>query len=120
MQAARRCHYTGQLYCHECHTGEQATLPAAVLHHWDFSPRPVCTMAASFLEATANQPLLCVGAINPGLYASTPALGQAHELRQQACATLAAAKGCSDMAETMVSFRYRMPGAVGLYRSAAP
>ena len=104
LQAARRCEYTGQLYCHSCHQGNTACLPATVVHHWDFSARAVCTMAAEFLAATAGQPLLCVGAINPRLYASTPAVGRAHELRKQACTSLAAARSCGSEAQVMVSY----------------
>jgi len=103
LQAARRCEYTGQLFCHSCHTGATACLPAAVLRYWDFTPRPICTMAAEFLEATADQPLVCVDTINARLYASVPAVGQAHELRKQACSLLAATRGSGSKAEHMVS-----------------
>jgi hypothetical protein len=41
-------------------------LPAAVLHGWDFNLRPVCAMAADYLASIAQQPLLCIGAVNPG------------------------------------------------------
>ncbi|DBA70284.1 TPA: hypothetical protein ACH3X2_012181 [Trebouxia sp. C0005] len=101
-KAARRCEYTGQLYCHSCHTGATACLPAAVLRYWDFTPRPVCSMAAQFLEATAAQPLMCVNTINARLYAGVPAVGQAHELRKQACSLLAATRGSGNKAEHMV------------------
>lgn len=65
-QAPRRCEYSGRLYCHECHRGDVAVLPAAVLHGWDFNPRPVSAMAADYLASIAHQPLLCIGAVNPG------------------------------------------------------
>jgi hypothetical protein len=47
-------------------------VPAAVLHGWDFNLRPVCEMAADFLASIAQQPLLCVGAVNPGARLSLP------------------------------------------------
>ena len=102
-QVARRCHYTGQLYCNHCHTGDTAALPAAILHDWDFTPFPVCSMASQFLESISEQPLLCVGAISPRLYANCPALKQAHEMRQQACNQLKAARQNGPGAEEMVS-----------------
>lgn len=44
-------------------------IPAQVLLNWDFTPQPVCSAAAEYLAAVAGQPLLCVPAANPGLYA---------------------------------------------------
>ncbi|KAK9917040.1 hypothetical protein WJX75_000268 [Coccomyxa subellipsoidea] len=88
----RRCEYNARLYCHECHGGDLAELPALVLHHWDFHPRPVSTMAADYLSSIADRPLLCIGAVNPGLYARVPMLARAQDLRTRACKALAAAR----------------------------
>jgi Putative zinc-RING and/or ribbon len=65
-QGPRACEYSGLLYCLDCHRNDAAVTPAAVLHAWDFSPRPVCCLAADFLASIHDQPLLCVGAVNPG------------------------------------------------------
>ncbi len=65
---ARRCWYTGRVYCGACHRGDSSFIPALVLHQWDLTPRPVCSAAAEYLAAVKDQPLLCVPAINPGLY----------------------------------------------------
>lgn len=43
-------------------------MPARVLHKWDFTPQPVCCAAADYLASIYEQPVLCVAAINPGLY----------------------------------------------------
>lgn len=61
-------------------------------------------MAAEFLEATADQPLLCLGAINPRLYARIPLLGRAHEMRRQAWGLLTMLKDHSSTANAMVGF----------------
>ena len=66
LQGPRRCEYNGRLYCHECHRGDLAELPARVLHHWDFNPQPVSAMAADYLSSISDRPLLCIGAVNPG------------------------------------------------------
>ena len=92
MQGSRLCSYTGMLYCLSCHTNASAIIPARVLHHWDFTRRPVSALAAEFLSSTASQPLLCVGAVNPGLYTRVPALARALELRSRAVKALAAAR----------------------------
>ena len=57
---------TGMLFCHACHEGTQARLPALVLHGWDFQKRPVCALAAQFLEGIHEQPLLDIASISPG------------------------------------------------------
>ena len=66
VQEPRRCHMTGMLFCHTCHEGELARLPALVLHEWDFQKRPVCGLAAQFLASIQEQPLLDVAAASPG------------------------------------------------------
>ena len=59
-------------------------------------------MAAEFLAAVADQPVLCVEAVNPGLYAAVPSLAQAHCLRQQAYTALQNAR--QPVAELLVRF----------------
>ncbi|CAN0890335.1 Pleckstrin homology domain-containing family M member 3 [Linum grandiflorum] len=63
----RLCEYTGQLFCSSCHTNDGAVLPARVLHYWDFTKYPVSQMAKSYLDSIYEQPMLCVGAVNPFL-----------------------------------------------------
>ena len=65
-QGPRRCSYNGLLYCSDCHGNETALLPALVLHGWEFTRKPVSNIAADYLASTFEQPLLCIGAINPG------------------------------------------------------
>ncbi|KAK9812803.1 hypothetical protein WJX72_004085 [[Myrmecia] bisecta] len=91
----RRCEYNGLLYCLECHHNDQEVIPARVLHNWDFGKRPVSSMAADYLGAISEQPLLCLGAVNPGLYARVPLLARTHELRARTCKALASARASS-------------------------
>ena len=49
-------------------------------------------LAADFLASIAEQPLLCIGAVNPGLYAVNPALARAHELRARTVKALTVAR----------------------------
>ncbi|KAK9868428.1 hypothetical protein WJX84_000982 [Apatococcus fuscideae] len=92
----RRCSYTGWLYCPDCHTGDTATLPAAVLHAWDFSRRPVCSSAAAFLEAIQTQPLLHLDAIPIMLQQRCPELPRAHEHRVRACKAVQSARAAGN------------------------
>jgi hypothetical protein len=65
-QAATRCHYSGLAYCSDCMTSQVAMLPALAVRSWDFSKKPVSGIAADFLTATHQQPLLCLNTLNPG------------------------------------------------------
>ena len=85
MQEARRCQYTGLLYCASCHTGETARIPALVLHSWDFRKQPVCCLAAQYLAAIHDQPLLDVSAISPGALPNMPGCMDTHQERSASC-----------------------------------
>lgn len=61
-------------------------------------------MAAHYLAATADQPLLCVGVVNPGLYDAVPSVQQAHRLRQQAVKALHTARLLQPEAGLLVRF----------------
>ncbi|KAI4326719.1 hypothetical protein MLD38_032003 [Melastoma candidum] len=79
----RLCEYTGQLFCHVCHTNETVVLPARVLHFWDFTEYPVCQLSKSYLDSIRNQPMLCVSAVNPFLLTRVPALLHVTTLRKK-------------------------------------
>lgn len=84
----RFCAYTGQLFCASCHTNDTAVLPARVLHHWDFSLYPVSQLAKAFLDSIYDQPMLCVSAVNPFLFAKVPALLNIMNIRKKIAAML--------------------------------
>ncbi|KAI4977068.1 hypothetical protein ZWY2020_050675 [Hordeum vulgare] len=84
----RFCAYTGQLFCASCHTNDTAVLPARVLHHWDFSLYPVSQLAKAFLDSIYDQPMLCVSAVNPFLFAKVPALLNIMSIRKKIAAML--------------------------------
>lgn len=89
----RRCCYTNLLYCQKCHNNGVAILPSRVLHKWDFSLKPVCALANDYLASIYARPVLCVGAVNPGLFARVPTLARAQSLRQKIVRTLEVIKG---------------------------
>ena len=116
-QGARLCSYTGMLYCPGCHTNSSAIIPARVLHHWDFARRPVSALAAEFLASIASQPLLCIGAVNPGLYARIPALSRAHELRSRTVKALAVARANGSAQKVLPNRLIKCPGLYTLART---
>ncbi|CAM0881318.1 unnamed protein product [Alopecurus aequalis] len=84
----RFCAYTGQLFCASCHTNDTAVLPARVLQHWDFSLYQVSQLAKAYLDSIYEQPLLCVSAVNPFLFAKVPALLNIMSIRKKIAAML--------------------------------
>ncbi|GFP92371.1 pleckstrin homology domain-containing family m member 3 [Phtheirospermum japonicum] len=84
----RLCEYSGQLFCSSCHNNDAAVLPARVLHYWDFTRYPVSQMAKSFLDSITDQPMLCVGAVNPFLFSKVPTLQHVANIRSRIRAML--------------------------------
>ncbi|XP_047054172.1 uncharacterized protein LOC124660407 [Lolium rigidum] len=84
----RFCAYTGQLFCASCHTNDTAVLPARVLQHWDFSLYQVSQLAKAYLDSIYDQPMLCVSAVNPFLFAKVPALLNIMSIRKKIAAML--------------------------------
>ena len=37
----RQCDYSGHYYCDLCHWNDQVSIPARIVHNWDFEPRKV-------------------------------------------------------------------------------
>ena len=95
LQGPRKCEYNGRLYCHECHRGDVAELPARVLHHWDFSPQPASAMAADYLASISDRPLLCIGAVNPGKRTSSWLANDCERQLDEHCALYCAPSGFS-------------------------
>jgi hypothetical protein len=54
----RRCHYTGGLFCHSCHTNKRAMLPALVTKKWTFEEEHVSNKAANLLATNMHRPLI--------------------------------------------------------------
>ena len=80
----RFCWYTGGYYCSGCHDNStEIPIPARVVHNWDVVPRPVCRDAYLFLKNLADKPVVCVSAMNPGLFEKVSVLASARETRAQ-------------------------------------
>lgn len=53
----RYCEYLGRYHCTNCHRNQMASIPAHVLHDWDFAVRPVSVFAYRLLEQIATVPV---------------------------------------------------------------
>lgn len=43
-------------------------IPARIIHNWDFTPYPVCTVNKRWLDTVMQHPLLDIRLVNPKLY----------------------------------------------------
>ncbi|XP_057858996.2 uncharacterized protein LOC131067845 isoform X1 [Cryptomeria japonica] len=102
----RLCEYTGQLLCTSCHLNETSVLPAQVLQHWDFTPRPVCQLSKAYLDSIYDQPMLCVSAVNPFIFSKLPLLVHVMEMRKKLSRMLACMR-CPSQTTIQHSLRSR-------------
>ena len=70
----RYCEYSHCYYCLNCHTNQTSVLPSRIVSHWDFKLYPVACVCRQYLDNIANQPLICIAAVNPQLFESVDLL----------------------------------------------
>ena len=64
----RFCHYFGQYFCAQCHTGQTSVLPAQVIRNWNFSKFPVCDHAVTLIMGKGKKPAIDLSIHNPEIY----------------------------------------------------
>lgn len=82
-------------YCSDCHSGQQAAIPARLLYNWDAVPRPVARSSAAFLAAIATKPIVDLATFNPALARVAPAVEAAGRLRKQLTYLVAYLTACT-------------------------
>jgi run domain Beclin-1 interacting cysteine-rich containing protein len=77
----------GCYYCYECHEATTATIPARIIHNWDFAQYPVSKAAHDFLRDVHSLPLLDLRLLNPLLYKAFPEVEsiRVSEMNNQLC-----------------------------------
>jgi len=93
----RRCHYSGQLYCAQCHTRKTAIIPGKVIHRWDFQAYRVCDSVHTFLTNSHDDPLYDVGSLQPSLYTKIARLQACLALRSQLVIIGEVIRRCKDI-----------------------
>lgn len=95
QQKPRRCHYSGGIYCHKCHSNKVAVLPFKVLARWDFTPMHVCNRDYDFLTQTYDKPVLYYPTL-PQVIRQRPLMEKIHSLRGKAAKLQAVLSQCGD------------------------
>jgi hypothetical protein len=84
IRRPRYCHYTNKYYCMNCmNNSDKMPIPAKILSRWDSSPYHVCATAYTYLKEIVDTPMICVSAVNPLLFESTPNLKKARLIRKR-------------------------------------
>lgn len=80
--AWRLCNLDGRSYCEDCwKRGDECLIPARMILNWDYRPRPIAKPSRAFLRSVADRPLFRIDALNPQLYAHSPAMNKLRRLR---------------------------------------
>jgi hypothetical protein len=95
------CEYSGTLCCKNCHNGDRRMIPARVVWMWDLDPAPVCKRVADTLDLHFNEPIVCLSAINPGLFDTVKDLQKLRLLRTKLCRMRPYLTSCPSQARHM-------------------
>jgi len=83
FSTARLCSYFCAYYCGKCHVGDEAVIPARLVHQLDVKPYPVCSEARGHIHQYYRSPQLDMKALNPAAYRYSSTLEKAGKLRRQ-------------------------------------
>jgi len=64
----RLCDYNGKYYCQMCHKNNKISIPARILHNWDFEEKRVSECSHQFVNLMAHKPNMHVEKLNPKLF----------------------------------------------------
>ncbi|XP_077595749.1 pleckstrin homology domain-containing family M member 1 [Stigmatopora nigra] len=80
---SRLCEFSGQYYCHSCHSGDTTVIPSRMLHNWDLNKRQVSKKALWLLAQVEHEPLLNLELLNPDLATHCESMALVHNLRRR-------------------------------------
>lgn len=91
----RRCHYTGELYCHECHSNRKQVIPFMAVQQWDFTEMHVSNRDADFLASLFTKPMISLDDL-PSDIRSRPVVAHAANLRGKLARMYTVLYACPD------------------------
>jgi len=91
----RRCHYTGELYCHDCHSNQKRVIPFLAVQQWDFTEMHVSNRDADFLAALFTKPMVSLDDL-PRDIRNRPVVAHAAKLRGKLSRMYAILYACPD------------------------
>ncbi|ENN74188.1 hypothetical protein YQE_09161, partial [Dendroctonus ponderosae] len=77
------CHYTGEYFCNACMSVEEVTIPARMIHNWDFKVYPVSQKSFNYLNEVKDYPMINFKSLNPYIYGAVEEMAELQVLRNQ-------------------------------------
>ncbi|XP_050313889.1 sorting nexin-29 [Anthonomus grandis grandis] len=77
------CYYTGEYFCDKCMCLEEITIPARIVHNWDFKTCPVSRKAFNYLDEIKDHPVIDFKILNPYIYRVVEEMAELLTLRNQ-------------------------------------
>lgn len=68
FSTAKLCSYYNTYYCNKCHVGDEAVIPARLVHQLDPKAYPVCSEARGHIHQYYRHPQLNMRVLNPSSY----------------------------------------------------
>ncbi|EFA11621.2 pleckstrin homology domain-containing family M member 1 [Tribolium castaneum] len=77
------CAFTAEYFCDSCMSGEEITIPARIIHNWDFKTYPVSQKALNYINEIKDHPTIDFKTLNPYIYGVVEEMAQLQILRNQ-------------------------------------
>ncbi|KAF5306032.1 hypothetical protein FQR65_LT00747 [Abscondita terminalis] len=79
----KTCAFSGRYFCDNCMSQEQISLPARVIHNWDFKIYEVSQKAFNYVNEIKDFPTIDLKILNPIIYAASTEMAKLQSLRIQ-------------------------------------
>ncbi|XP_044256164.1 pleckstrin homology domain-containing family M member 1 [Tribolium madens] len=77
------CAFTAEYFCDSCMSEEEISIPARIIHNWDFKSYPVSQKAFNYINEIKDHPTIDFKTLNPYIYGVVEEMAQLQILRNQ-------------------------------------
>ncbi|KAJ1353022.1 hypothetical protein KIN20_009562 [Parelaphostrongylus tenuis] len=104
IKRVKYCEYYGKVFCQCCHQGSKSTIPARILHTWNFNEYPVSDIASHFLHEVHDVPAIHILHVAPRIVEKVRVLKHVIMLREKLSYMWDFVKDCPDAEETVTKY----------------
>ncbi|KAJ8930045.1 hypothetical protein NQ314_017210 [Rhamnusium bicolor] len=77
------CAFTGDYFCDSCMSTDLVSIPARIIHNWDFKTYPISQKGLNYLNDIQDHPTIDFKLLNPYIYSMVEDMAQLQILRNQ-------------------------------------
>ncbi|XP_060515935.1 uncharacterized protein LOC132695600 [Cylas formicarius] len=77
------CGFTGEYFCEFCMSPEKMSIPARIIHNWDFKQYPVSQKSFDYINEIKDHPVIDLKIVNPFIYGAVEEMAELQKLRNQ-------------------------------------